>query len=142
MEDYIPQFVPAHLRHHIDYFFDIYDVEEKRIGIRSARGQESARRPYTQKRRRLAVFGFQAALALGSDRAVSIASIISPRRGASTPQGMFLILGDRADELLRHEAPAVCLRFVHLRLRRVRWRKASSCPTDSGATKSGAAVVI
>jgi hypothetical protein len=32
MEDYIPQFVPAHLRHHIDYFFDIYDAEEKRIG--------------------------------------------------------------------------------------------------------------
>ena len=31
MEDYIPQFVPAHLRHHINYFFDIYDVEEKRI---------------------------------------------------------------------------------------------------------------
>jgi len=31
MEDYIPQFVPAHLRHHIDYFFDIYDTEEKRI---------------------------------------------------------------------------------------------------------------
>ena len=32
MEDYIPQFVFAHLRHHIDYFFDIYDAEEKRIG--------------------------------------------------------------------------------------------------------------
>jgi hypothetical protein len=31
MEDYIPQFVPAHLRHHIDYFFDIYDAEEKRM---------------------------------------------------------------------------------------------------------------
>jgi hypothetical protein len=31
MEDYIPEFVPAALRHHIDYFFDIYDVEEKRI---------------------------------------------------------------------------------------------------------------
>jgi hypothetical protein len=23
MEDYIPQFVPARIRHHIDYFFDI-----------------------------------------------------------------------------------------------------------------------
>jgi hypothetical protein len=32
MEDYIPQFVPAHLRHHIDYVFDVYDAEEKRIG--------------------------------------------------------------------------------------------------------------
>jgi hypothetical protein len=32
MEDYIPQFVPGHLRHHIDCFFDIYDAEEKRIG--------------------------------------------------------------------------------------------------------------
>ena len=32
MEDYVPQFVPLHLRHHIDYFFDIYDAEEKRIG--------------------------------------------------------------------------------------------------------------
>ena len=32
MEDYIPEFVPAHLRHHIDYLFDIYDAEEKRIG--------------------------------------------------------------------------------------------------------------
>jgi hypothetical protein len=31
MEDYVPQFVPAHLRHHIDYFFDIYDAEEKRM---------------------------------------------------------------------------------------------------------------
>jgi len=31
MEDYIPQFVPADLRHHIDYFFDIYDAEENRI---------------------------------------------------------------------------------------------------------------
>ncbi len=31
MEDYIPQFVPAHLRHHIDYFFDVYDAEEKRM---------------------------------------------------------------------------------------------------------------
>ena len=31
MEDYIPQFVPAHLRHHVDYFFDIYDAEEKRM---------------------------------------------------------------------------------------------------------------
>jgi hypothetical protein len=31
MEDYIPQFVPARIRHHIDYFFDIYDAEEKRI---------------------------------------------------------------------------------------------------------------
>ena len=32
MEDYIPEFVPAHLRHHTDYLFDIYDAEEKRIG--------------------------------------------------------------------------------------------------------------
>jgi Domain of unknown function (DUF5069) len=32
MEDYVPQFVPARLRHHIDYFFDIYDAEEKRMG--------------------------------------------------------------------------------------------------------------
>jgi uncharacterized protein DUF5069 len=31
MEDYIPQFVPAHLCHHIDYFFDVYDAEEKRM---------------------------------------------------------------------------------------------------------------
>jgi hypothetical protein len=31
MEDYVPQFVPAQIRHHIDYFFDIYDAEEKRI---------------------------------------------------------------------------------------------------------------
>jgi hypothetical protein len=31
MEDYIPQFVPAHLRHHIVYFFDVYDTEEKRM---------------------------------------------------------------------------------------------------------------
>jgi hypothetical protein len=31
MEDYIPQFVPGHLRHDIDYFFDIYDAEEKRM---------------------------------------------------------------------------------------------------------------
>ena len=31
MEDYIPQFVPTAIRHHIDYFFDIYDAEEKRI---------------------------------------------------------------------------------------------------------------
>jgi hypothetical protein len=31
MEDYIPQFVPAKLRHHIDYFFDIYDAEEGRM---------------------------------------------------------------------------------------------------------------
>jgi hypothetical protein len=31
MEDYIPQFVPAPIRHHIDYYFDIYDAEEKRI---------------------------------------------------------------------------------------------------------------
>jgi hypothetical protein len=29
--DYIPEFVPAHLRHHIDYFFDVYDAEEKRM---------------------------------------------------------------------------------------------------------------
>jgi hypothetical protein len=31
MEDYVPKFVPAEIRHHIDYFFDIYDAEEKRI---------------------------------------------------------------------------------------------------------------
>jgi hypothetical protein len=31
MEDYIPLFVPALIRHHIDYFFDSYDAEEKRI---------------------------------------------------------------------------------------------------------------
>ncbi len=31
MEDYIPQNVPAHLIHHLRYFFDIYDLEEKRI---------------------------------------------------------------------------------------------------------------
>jgi hypothetical protein len=31
MEGYVPEFVPAHLRHQVDYFFDIYDVEEKRI---------------------------------------------------------------------------------------------------------------
>jgi hypothetical protein len=31
-KDLFPQFVPAHLRHHIDYFFDIYDAEEKRMG--------------------------------------------------------------------------------------------------------------
>ena len=31
MEDYVPQFVPASIRHHIDYLFDIYDAEEKRI---------------------------------------------------------------------------------------------------------------
>ena len=31
MEDYVPQFVPAHLRPQIKYFFDIYDAEEKRM---------------------------------------------------------------------------------------------------------------
>jgi len=31
MEYYIPKFVPADIRHHVDYFFDIYDAEEKRI---------------------------------------------------------------------------------------------------------------
>jgi len=31
MEDYIPQFVPSHLRHRIRYFLDIYDAEEKRM---------------------------------------------------------------------------------------------------------------
>jgi hypothetical protein len=31
MEDYIPLFVPAGIRHHVDYFFDIYDAEERRI---------------------------------------------------------------------------------------------------------------
>jgi hypothetical protein len=30
MEDCIPWFVPARIRHHlIDYFFDIYDAEER-----------------------------------------------------------------------------------------------------------------
>ena len=33
MEEYIPQFVPLELRHHIDYFFDIYDAEEKGIRL-------------------------------------------------------------------------------------------------------------
>jgi hypothetical protein len=28
---YLPQFVPARVGHHVDYFFDIYDAEEKRI---------------------------------------------------------------------------------------------------------------
>jgi hypothetical protein len=31
MEDYIPKFVPVSVRYHVDYFFDIYDAEEKRI---------------------------------------------------------------------------------------------------------------
>jgi Domain of unknown function (DUF5069) len=31
MEDYIPRFVPTRIRHHIDYFFDIYDAEENRF---------------------------------------------------------------------------------------------------------------
>jgi hypothetical protein len=31
MEDYIPQNVPADAIHHLRYFFDIYDLEEKRI---------------------------------------------------------------------------------------------------------------
>jgi hypothetical protein len=31
MENYIPQFVPPHLIPHVDYFFDIYDAEEKRL---------------------------------------------------------------------------------------------------------------
>ena len=31
MEDYVPKFVPVSIRHHVDYFFDIYDAEEKRI---------------------------------------------------------------------------------------------------------------
>jgi len=31
MEDYVPTFVPSQIRHHVDYFFDIYDAEEKRI---------------------------------------------------------------------------------------------------------------
>jgi Domain of unknown function (DUF5069) len=31
MEEYVPLYVPASIRHHIDYFFDIYDAEEKRI---------------------------------------------------------------------------------------------------------------
>ena len=33
MEEYVPQFVPPELRHHIDYFFDIYDAEEKGIRL-------------------------------------------------------------------------------------------------------------
>jgi hypothetical protein len=33
MEDYIPHFVPATIRHHIKYFFDIYDAEERRIKV-------------------------------------------------------------------------------------------------------------
>jgi hypothetical protein len=32
MEGYVSQLVPLELRHRIDYFFDIYDAEEKRIG--------------------------------------------------------------------------------------------------------------
>jgi hypothetical protein len=31
MEDYIPQNVPPALIHHLRYFFDIYDAEEKRF---------------------------------------------------------------------------------------------------------------
>ncbi len=31
MEDYIPQSVPPELIHHVRYFFDIYDAEEKRF---------------------------------------------------------------------------------------------------------------
>ena len=31
MEDYIPQNVPPEVIHHIRYFFDIYDAEEKRF---------------------------------------------------------------------------------------------------------------
>jgi hypothetical protein len=31
MEDYIPQNIPAKVLHHLRYFFDIYDLEEKRI---------------------------------------------------------------------------------------------------------------
>ena len=31
MEDYIPQNVPAEVIHHIRYFFDIFDAEEKRF---------------------------------------------------------------------------------------------------------------
>jgi len=31
MEDYIPQNVPASVIHHIRYFFDIFDAEEKRF---------------------------------------------------------------------------------------------------------------
>ena len=31
MEDYIPQNIPVELIPHVDYFFDIYDAEEKRI---------------------------------------------------------------------------------------------------------------
>ena len=31
MEDYIPKFVPGAVIHHIRYFFDIFDAEEKRF---------------------------------------------------------------------------------------------------------------
>ncbi len=31
MEDYIPQNVPAEVIHHVRYFFDIFDAEEKRF---------------------------------------------------------------------------------------------------------------
>ncbi len=31
MEEYIPQNVPAALLPHVDYFFDVYDAEEKRL---------------------------------------------------------------------------------------------------------------
>jgi len=32
MEDYIPKNVPREVIHHVRYFFDIYDAEEKRFG--------------------------------------------------------------------------------------------------------------
>jgi len=31
LEDYIPKFVPKSVIHHVRYFFDIYDAEEKRF---------------------------------------------------------------------------------------------------------------
>jgi len=31
MEDYIPKFVPPDVIHHVRYFFDIFDAEEKRF---------------------------------------------------------------------------------------------------------------
>lgn len=31
LEDYIPKFVPGAVIHHIRYFFDVYDAEEKRF---------------------------------------------------------------------------------------------------------------
>jgi hypothetical protein len=33
MEGYIPEFVPENLIPHVDYFFDVYDAEEKRLTV-------------------------------------------------------------------------------------------------------------